>query len=136
MAVEIIRFPDIEKLLCKYLTNMLALTDQAGVKAGTKVPVKRPRAFVRVLRTGGARQNVIYDRAQITVEAYADDEVTAEDIAQLCRGFIHRIDQVDDVQFYRVDEFAAPANFPDPLTSQTRYIATYQIGVRGKQISL
>lgn len=127
---EVIVFPDVEQLVIDGLTPELE-TLGFSVPVATRVPDPRPDEFVRVIRTGGSRVNLVVEAAQITVEAYAARESRAERLAALCRGILPALDVVNGVQVYGVDEFAAPANLPDPRTTQHRYSATYAVRVRG-----
>lgn len=130
---EVIVAPDVESLLVSYLSSELAARlAEPGVKVSTKVPNPRPGRFVRVLLTGGAgRSSVVLESATVTVEAWGERETDAYSLAQLCRGLIHAIDVVNGVQFYRVEDFSAPANLPDPNSGQVRYTASYVVRVRG-----
>lgn len=123
--MEVIVFPDVEQLLVDAYKTELAARDW-NVPVGTKVPTQRPAEFVRIIRTGGTRRGLVLDDAQVTVEAWGQRESRTSQLAQLCRGLLPTFDFV-----YGVDEFAAPANLPDPTTSQVRYTATYRVTVRG-----
>ena len=131
---EIIVAPDAETIIIKYLTTELAAQPgYATTKAYSKIPATRPTKFVRVLRTGGVREFVI-DRAQITIEAWADKAIDASNLMQLTRGLMHAIDKVTvgavTYQFYDPQEFSGPANLPDPESDQERYTETFSVGVR------
>lgn len=133
---EVIVFPDVEALIVSYLNAEFALRSETA-RASTKVPKDRPSKFVRVLRTGGTSELVI-DRAQITLEAWADKAVDAVALMQLTRGLMHAIDQVtyqgSTYQFYSPQEFSGPANLPDPDSVQERYTETFSVGVRGTAV--
>lgn len=135
MTTEIVVFPDVEQLLCDYLTATLPAhwTVPGGgvLKVGTRVPNPRPAEFVRLFVTGGAQRDLAVDTPRVTVDAYAERESRAHDLAAICRGLIHAIDTVDGVQFYRIESGSRPQNLPDPTTGQTRYTATYSLDYRG-----
>jgi len=137
MSNEVIVFPDVETLLVQYFNTKFS--SYGGytsplLKAYTKVPKTRPNRFVRVLRTGGSA-SLIQDRATVLVESWSTDAIEASNIAQLVRGLFHAIDTVTyqtvTYQFYRPQEFAGPANLPDPESAQERYTQTLSVGVRG-----
>lgn len=125
--VELIVFPDTVALLCG------VLEDECAVPAGTRVPNPRPATFLRLDRTGGPRQTLVSDAAQVTVESWAASEAAAHDLAQLARAVLHTLPGtvVDGVAVYRVDEVSGPANLPDPLSDQARYSQTFAVHVRG-----
>lgn len=132
---EVIVFPDVEALVAAYLqAELRSRPAYADIKVTTKVPKPRPEMFVRVIRTGGVTANLVTDEAVLAVEAWASGttaEADAVALAQLCRGLLHAIDMVDEVQFYRPRTASAPANLPDPSSGQVRYTATYAVRARG-----
>ena len=125
---EVVVFPDVEALLVTALTASLAARGRARSVA-TKVPNPRPARFVRLLRTGGLRMNVLMDAATITVEAWEPTEAEAARTAQLVRGLVHALDDLAGAPVFDVGELAGPQNYPDPATASVRYVATYQITV-------
>lgn len=136
---EVILFPDVEDAARLYLAA------QFGARAGfTSVaattgskPATFPAEFVHVTRTGGPGDLVI-DRPQITVEAYAKRGSRAVSIANLARGLLNaaaREGQMGAVTVYGLTEFSGPYLDPDPdAPSYTRYSATYQLAVRGNAV--
>lgn len=129
---EVIVFPDVEKLLTDWLPAQLADYGHA-VHVGTSVPNPRPAIFVRILATGGQRNNLVQDAPTVVYEAWAAKETDAVTVAQLTRALIVSLagQTVGGVMVYRVNEFASPASLPDPLSSQTRYTGTVSILLRG-----
>src|SRR5690606_15009119 len=101
-----------------------ALADHASVEVPVrgKVPDPRPDSFVTVRRTGGVRQSMVSDAAQLTVECWASSDEAAHDLAQTCRAILLALSgsTVDDVPVYRVSEVGGPALLPDPLSGQPR----------------
>jgi len=126
-VAELIVFPDVEQLLIDYLTPSLA------VPVGTAVPNPRPTSFVTVNRFGGPRRGLVVDDAQLGFEYWAERESQAAQLAQLVRAHINALQgqRVNGVQVYRVREFAGPANLPDPLSGQPRYVQQFGVQVRG-----
>jgi hypothetical protein len=126
---EILVSPDVEAAAVVFLRAGLgALAD----KVATKVPTIMPAKMVRVSLTGGARQNVAADTAQLTVECWAADEPAASNLARTAQAlmfsaawttaggvFVRRVDSVGGVQF-----------FPDPDTARPRYQFTVRWHVR------
>jgi hypothetical protein len=132
MNGEVILFPDVEGLLRIYiLAELASRSGYSDVVVATKVPHPRPARFIRILRTGGSTPNLVTDEATIVVETWSQSEVDAVHLAQLCRGLLRALDTVEEVQFYRVDSYSAPANLPDPASAQVRYTAQYAVRVRG-----
>lgn len=119
---EVIRFPSIQKLLVAELRARL------DVPVVTRVPKERPSSFVRLVRVGGNRRNIITDRAMVTVECWGADIGTADDLCELTRAHIFAL--APDV-VRRVSEVAGPQDFPDPVSESPRYQFTVQIDTRG-----
>ena len=99
----------------------------------SRVPNPRPATFVRVIRTGGPRRNIVTDQPTLTVESWASTCEAASDLAQRARQALHNLvgTQVDGVPIYRVDEASGPADLPDPLSDQARYSQTFSVALRG-----
>lgn len=135
---ELLVAPDVETLVVQYLNAELATRSPwTTTEAYTKVPMNRPAAFVRILRTGGTRTRFI-DTATLALESWADDAITASNLAQTVRALMFNIDRVtyDSVtyQFYAPQEFAGPANLPDPDSVMERYTETFSVGVRATAV--
>lgn len=107
-------------------------TPTLGVPVGTAVPSTRPPEFVRVLRTGGLKESVISEAAQITVEAWAQTEARASDLLSTARAILNAA----DATLFGVHEFSGPINLPDPTTAQIRFTMTFQIRARGTVITV
>lgn len=125
-------WPDATDVCVTFLRAALAERGD-GATVAAKVPNPRPARLVLVHRVGGPRLNLVADDAQIAVECWAPAAEDAADLAQLCRALIHtmRGGVVDGVPIYRIDELAGPADLPDPLSDQPRYVFTVQIAMRG-----
>jgi len=128
----VIVFPDVESVVVGWLTDVLpgyGIT----VPVATRVPNPRPSRFVRLVRTGGPRQNLVVDGAQLTVESWDDDPVAAASTAGVVRGVLLAANNVTfpsgDV-IYQVREFSGPALLPD-VSQQPRYTWTVQVHLRG-----
>lgn len=132
---ETIVFPDVEALLVDHLTERLAALGDAATVHVT-VPNPRPSRFVLVPRVGGPARNLVVDSATIATECWAATPGQAHDLCQLVRGLIHATAgrTIGGITVYAVGEVAGPANFPDPLSSQPRYIFTASVQCRGAAI--
>lgn len=132
MSTHALIFPDVEALLCSVLPPLLA-AEGLDHPVGTRVPNPRPAAFWRVLATGGDRNNLVQDRPTITVESWADTEVTANLMARTVRAVLETLAGTvqDGTVIYRTRDFSPPVNLPDPTTEQTRYTSTGSILLRG-----
>lgn len=117
-----IYFPDAEKAVRDYLLQRMA-----GTKIATRVPNPRPGSWLRVMRTGGARENRFVDRPQITVEGWALNEDDAARLLNDARAWLNAADG----QIFGVEEVGGPANLPDPTTAQIRYTMTLWLRIRG-----
>lgn len=125
--IEPIVFPDAVEVVCDHLRTELDPTPVVS-----RVPTTRPAAFVRVMRVGGVRRNLVTDEATLTVEAWAASEQAAHDLAQLARAHIYAMPGDGDV--YRVTEFSGPALLPDPLSDQPRYSLTVAVATVGAAV--
>jgi hypothetical protein len=102
-----------------------------------RVPNPRPASMVLVRRTGGPRLNQVADNAQLTVEAWADSDEDAHDLAQEARGYLFALrgQVVNGVACYRVTDVAGPALLPDPASDQPRYTFSVQTAMRGAALT-
>lgn len=127
---ETIVFPDVEALF------VAALPDVLGVAVSTRVPNPRPASFIRVKRAGGGRRNLVTDAALVVVEAWADTEPAAADLAMRASAALFALAQTDTggVWIRRVQEISGPSSFTDPVSGSPRYQLTAQIDTRGAPI--
>lgn len=132
---EAIQFPDVEAALVTYLTAALAARgDTASVHV--RIPKQRPARFVLVPRLGGTKANLVADEPTIGFECWANTDLQASNLARLTRALVHALrgQTTAGVTFYRVTEFAGPANLPDPTSNQSRYVFTVAVQVRGSAL--
>jgi hypothetical protein len=90
--------------------------------------------FVHIARGGGIRDSYITDVAQLNVESWHPTDISAAATnAQAARAQIHALAGaiVAGVRIYRVDEFAGPAELPDPTRGDRRVVFTVQVTIRG-----
>lgn len=117
---EVLLTPDIEAAATSYLRTKLGAS---AAKVATTVPATMPATMVKVSLTGGGRDGVASDRAQLTIECWAPDAITASNLARTAYAhmlaaagtnaggvFIRRAETVGGVQF-----------FPDPDITKPRY---------------
>lgn len=99
------------------------------VEVVTTVPATRPAKFVRLFRTGGSAENRVLERAQLTVQAWAPDTVTAANLAGVCReAFLNNSSLMPLVR--SVSETGGLRLDPDPDTGIPRYTFTVTLMVR------
>jgi hypothetical protein len=134
-VAEVVVFPDVVAALCDWLRTELDGRGYTGIHVGVEVPATRPTRFVRLQDTGGTRNvdaGIPVADKQVTVEAWADSQAAAHDLAQLCRGLVWAArGDATAVTVYRVVEVAGPGYQPDPLSDQWRYTATFLVSHRG-----
>jgi len=128
-VAEGVKFIDVPLAVCASLRASSLLT---GLYVGTVVPSTRPAEFIRVLRTGGMKETVRSEAAQITVEAWAGTEARASDLLSTARAILNAA----DAQLFGVREFSGPANLPDPTTAQVRFTMSFQIRAHGTVITV
>ncbi len=122
-----IRFPDAEATVRAYLKTVMPGT----VKIATRVPNPRPASWLRIMRTGGARENRFVDRPQLTLEGWGPDEDSASKILEDARTWL----LAAGGQIFGVEEVGGPANLPDPTTAQIRYTMTLWVRIRGQAVT-
>lgn len=116
------RFVDVEAM---GRTFLLATT--SAPKVVTKVPANRPAKFVRLFRTGGAADNRVLERAQLTVQGWATTTGDAFDLTSECReAFLHQYTLMPLVR--GVEETGGL--HVDPDTGTPRYTFTIALLVR------
>lgn len=124
---EGVEFPDVELEVCDRLRNPLI-----GLPVVVDIPSTRPAEFLRVLRTGGPRETLTTEAAQITVEAWAQSKARAALILSQARAILNR----SEGTIFGVREFSGPANLPDPTTAQIRFTMSFQIRARGTAVTV
>lgn len=136
MSQPIVVFPSITDAWVMHLRQAFADLDESA-EVHDRIPAERPTSFVTLVRGGGPRHDIVTDNPTVLVEAWAEDDETAHDLAQLARALLFATagSVVQGVTVYRVDEFAGPANLPDPESSQSRFVFTLSPRVRGTELT-
>lgn len=131
MSTEVIAFGDIEGALITYLDEHL------DVPVSTTVASERPGEFVRVVRLGGNRRNLVTDNAVVVFECWASTTPAAADLASLTRAHVHALagQHAGDLWVYAVREIGGPAYSPDPTADVPRYTFSAQISYRGEALA-
>lgn len=126
---EVLISPDSEAAAVSLLRAGLG---SLATKVSTTVPSTMPVAMVRVSQTGGARFDMSFESAQLTVECWAADGVTASNLARRAEAlmFAAAATDVAGVFVRRVDSVGGVQSFPDPDTNKPRYTFTVRWLVR------
>lgn len=125
--METVIFPDTRALCIGYLNSLL------DVPVRSEVPGSRPPAFVRILTAGGAGMvNPALDDVALTVEAWADSDGEAHDLAQRCRAHLRNASTWGDTGVYGYNEWGTAVSLPDE-SRQSRFTFTFSIRVRGRR---
>ncbi len=126
-----IYFPDAAATLIDFLTTKLAAPVYRAIPSPT-----RPPTFVTVQRQGGIRRNLVIDEAQLGFECWGPSPEVAHDLAQETRAHVLSLSagSFGGVEFYRFRELAGPADLPDPLSDQSRFVFGVSVGVRGRPL--
>ncbi|MBT2566599.1 hypothetical protein J7I84_08845 [Arthrobacter sp. ISL-85] len=124
---ESVEFPDVELAVCAALRHPLI-----GLPVVGDVPSIRPQEFIRVMRTGGPKETLKTEAAQVTVEAWAQKKDRASQLLNRCRAILNRAEGT----LFGVIELSGPANLPDPTTAQIRYTMSFQIRAHGAAVTV
>ncbi len=117
------RFVDVEAMVIAFLR------DRIDAAISTTVPSPRPEPMVRLWRNGGPAVNRVLERAQITVETWSADSVTASELATACRTAL--LSDYTAMPLVRgVTEITGPYSTTDPDTETPRYRFTVELTVR------
>lgn len=110
------------------------LRDATGLPVGTRVPAARPARFVRTIRTGGVRRDIVTDVARLTFECWNTDKVEAERDSQDVRREVEamRGRSFDGIKVHGFEEISGPQDSPDPDTGTPRYVLTIELALRGR----
>jgi hypothetical protein len=125
--METIAFPDVEATVVSHLASLV------DAPVSTRVPNPRPTSFVLAFRTGGPRDSLVIDSAQLTIECWAPETVAAADLARTVRAHLGAMTglTIGGVHVGRVAEMSGPANLPDPTSGDARYTWSIVLPVRG-----
>lgn len=111
----------------------LSIPGYADVPVVGRIPNPRPSRFVRALRIGGPRRDIVADNAMLTIEAWAESDAQSALLAQATRAAVNALagTVLGGAAVYEVTELSGPANLPDPDSSQSRHTWTVEIAMRG-----
>lgn len=100
------------------------LTANLQVPVSTKIPDTRPERFITVQRVGGSMRNLVTDRVQLAVQAWAESEVYAERLCIECEAVLSAsvCTPFRGAMIRHFREVTAPLSFPD-VSGQPRYQA-------------
>lgn len=131
MSDEPVVYPDAVAVAISWLA------DQLGAIVFPRVPNPRLEQMVIVRRTGGARLNLVADNPTLTVEAWADSDEDAHDLAQEARAYLlaMRGEIIEGVTVYRTVDVGGPGLLPDPLSAQSRYTFSVSAAMRGSALA-
>jgi hypothetical protein len=135
---QLVVFPDVTALAIDVISAELdereLTADVASRVPGDRTLGSGPLIVVR--STGGETYDTIFHTAQISVEAWDDDEAQAHDLCQLAVAILRSVAAtvVAGTALYKVDITGGPAYSPDPQSEQPRYTVAAALTVRGATI--
>lgn len=126
------------RIIADLVTGLPALLAAHGETAPihTRIPNPRPSRFLRLLRTGGDRPNLVTFQAQITYECWDDSETAAEEFATVVQAVLlsmHGL-TVGGAFVHRVQEVGGPQDLPDPTSEQPRFTGSVLLDLRGRPL--
>jgi hypothetical protein len=133
--MELIVFPGVESLVGTYIQNLLTARGRTTAVA-TKLPTDTRTGpgnteHVRIQVIGGIRAGLVIKDATVLLEAYADTEAAAAELAELVGAILYGAQYDSASGIYLVEQTATPQNLPDPRTGMSRYTQTATVRLRG-----
>lgn len=133
---EILIAPDVVALAIGWLrTELPTIPDQNAVPVHRAVPDPRPPTFITCRLAPGSGIDPalpVVDVVQLNFEAWAPTVAAAQDLAQNARAVMLAAKGVvvSGIQVYRAEDFAGPAELPDPLSNLPRFVFSIQLSIR------
>lgn len=116
------------------IANLVALlTSELGVPVSSRrspTATKDSDPSVVVRRTGGPSKGVASDNPTITIEAWAPTTTESFQLLQSARMVVIEAAEQGRAGLRRYDEFAGPADLPDPSTTNPRHTLTASVVTR------
>jgi hypothetical protein len=124
--------PDAEKLLIDFLATALPDNGFPDVEVSDRYPQAKVES-VTVIRTGGARRDIVTDQPQISIDVRAARNSRAVEIINVVRALINDLwgTALDGFMIYNVDELSGPYSNPaEP--DWCRYSQNFILAIRAK----
>lgn len=116
------------------IANLVALlTAELGVPVSSRrspTATKDSDPSVVVRRTGGPSKGVASDNPTVTIEAWAPTTTESFQLLQSARMVVIEAAEQGRAGLRRYDEFAGPADLPDPSTTNPRHTLTASVVTR------
>lgn len=93
------------------LTDLRKVT---GVKTGTKVPLKTPDLFVRVMGSAPRLASPAHEITAFTVQVYGRDSEQVLETLRVARNYLEREIYAVNPNVAGWNEISGPFEFPDP----------------------
>lgn len=115
--------PDVQTVVMESLQSLNVPVTAIRLDDGTP-------QFIRVVNTGGpGRSDRIVHTTQLTISSYAKTPGLAYALATSVEELLHGLPTLSDSPVAAVQFATAPHDSPDPDTTMSRYVATYQLTV-------
>jgi hypothetical protein len=116
------------------IANLVALlASELGVPVSSRrspTATKDSDPSVVVRRTGGPSKGVASDNPTVTIEAWAPTTTESFQLLQSARMVVIEAAEQGRAGLRRYDEFAGPADLPDPSTTNPRHTLTASVVTR------
>ncbi|MBK7167549.1 MAG: hypothetical protein IPH81_20490 [Candidatus Microthrix sp.] len=116
------------------IANLVALlASELGVPVSSRrspTATKDSDPSVVVRRTGGPSKGVASDNPTVTIEAWAPTTTESFQLLQSARMVVIEAAEQGRAGLCRYDEFAGPADLPDPSTTNPRHTLTASVVTR------
>lgn len=130
---SVLVFPDSEELFRVEIAARVQEVTGDTIPARTRVPNPRPAEFIVVRRVGGVQRDLVTDVPVIQVEVWAATESRASRISAIIQGLMNWFTEIDGYPVGLETVVTGPSRFPDG-SEQERYVASYSIAVRGREL--
>lgn len=124
--------PDAEQLIVDYLTEQLPLYGFTDIPVSDRVPAVGVES-VTVIRTGGARRDLVTDQPQISIDVRAGYNSRAVAIINMVRTLLNDLwsRSLDGFMIYDVNELSGP--YSNPVEPDfCRYSQNFMMAIRSK----
>jgi hypothetical protein len=127
--------PDAEHILIDYFATALPAHGFPDVAVGDRFPQTGIES-VTIIRTGGARRDIVTDQPQISVDVRAERNSRAVEIIGTVRALMNDLwgTALDGFMIYKVSELSGPYSNPSE-SDWCKYSQNFLLAIRAKTVA-